>query len=70
MTYMRKCFALSIMILISSNFALANVTVSIGDVQVDGYTDDIVVPVTLANPQNWVGAVSYTHLTLPTKRIV
>ena len=53
MTYMRKSFSLLIMILIVSNFAVANVTVSIGDVQVDGYTDDIVVPVT---------PVSYTHL--------
>ena len=66
MTYMRKCFALSIMILISSNFALANVTVSIGDVQVDGYTDDIVVPVTLANPQNWVGGLQFDLIAMPT----
>ena len=44
MTYMRKSFSQFIMILIVSNFAVANVTVSVGDVQVDGYTSDIVVP--------------------------
>ena len=41
MTYTRKSFSLLIMILIVGNFAAANVTVSIGDVQVDGYTDDV-----------------------------
>ena len=66
MTYMRKCFTLSIIILINSNFTLANVTVSIGDVQADGYTDDIVVPVTLANPQNWVGGLQFDLIAMPT----
>ena len=52
MTYTRKSFSLYIMILIISNFAAANVTVSVGNVQVDGYTNDIVVPITLSNPES------------------
>ena len=66
MTYMRKSFSLLIMIFIVSNFAVANVTVSIGDVQVDGYTDDIVVPVTLANPENWFGGLQFDLIAMPT----
>ena len=54
-----RSFSLFIMILIVSNFAVANVTVSVGDVQVDGYTNDIVVPVTLSNPENWVGGLQF-----------
>ena len=34
--------------------SLANVTISVGDVSVSGYTEDIVVPVTLSNPENIV----------------
>ncbi|MEL1223206.1 MAG: hypothetical protein VW522_03080, partial [Candidatus Neomarinimicrobiota bacterium] len=66
MTYMRKSFSLLIMILIVSNFALANVTVSVGDVQVDGYTNDIVVPITLSNPENWVGGLQFDLIAMPT----
>ena len=56
---MRKYFSLLITVLIANNIALSNVTVSIGDVQVDGYTNDIVVPVTLTNPDNWVGGLQF-----------
>ena len=66
MTYMRKSFSLLIMILIISNFAVANVTVSVGDVQVDGYTNDIVVPITLSNPENWVGGLQFDLIAMPT----
>ena len=66
MTYMRKSFSLFIMILIVSNVAVANVTVSVGDVQVDGYTDDIVVPITLSNPENWVGGLQFDLIAMPT----
>ena len=66
MTYMRKSFSQFIMILIVSNFAVANVTVSVGDVQVDGYTNDIVVPITLSNPENWVGGLQFDLIAMPT----
>ena len=66
MTYMRKSFSLLIMIFIVSNFAVANVTVSIGNVQVDGYTDDVVVPVTLSNPENLVGGLQFDLIAMPT----
>ena len=66
MTYMRKSFSQFIMILIVSNFAIANVTVSVGDVQVDGYTSDIVVPITLSNPENWVGGLQFDLIAMPT----
>ena len=66
MTYTRKSFSLLIMILIISNFAAANVTVSVGDVQVDGYTTDIVVPITLSNPENMVGGLQFDLIAMPT----
>ena len=66
MMYMRKYFSLLIIVLIANNIALSNVTVSIGDVQVDGYTNDIVVPVTLTNPDNWVGGLQFDLIALPT----
>ena len=66
MTYTRKSFSLLIMILIISNFAAANVTVSVGDVQVDGYTTDIVVPITLSNPENMVGGLQFDLIATPT----
>ena len=66
MTYMRKSFSLLIIILTISNFTVANVTVSVGDVQVDGYTDDIVVPVTLSNPENMVGGLQFDLIAMPT----
>ena len=65
MTYMRKSFSLFIMILIVSNFAVANVTVSVGDVQVDGYTNDIVVPITLSNPKTGWG-LQFDLIAMPT----
>ena len=44
----RYKFLFRIIFLISAvNIALSEVTVSIGNVSVDGYTDDIVVPVTV-----------------------
>ena len=66
MTYTRKSFSLLIMILFVSNFAAANVTVSVGDVQVDGYTTDIVVPITLSNPENMVGGLQFDLIAMPT----
>ena len=46
--------------------SLANVTISVGDVSVSGYTEDIVVPVTLSNPENIVGGFQFDVIVLPT----
>ena len=56
------------LVLLFSNQAYSNVLVSLDDVEVPGYTDEIIVPVTIENSENSVGGipVSYTHLTLPT----
>ena len=66
MTYTRKGFSLLIMILVVSYFVTANVTVSVGDVKVDGYTTDIVVPITLSNPESWVGGFQFDLIAMPT----
>ena len=66
MAFMRKYFSLWIMFIIANSIAFSNVTVSIGDVQVGGYTEDIVVPVTLANPDNAVGGFQFDLIALPT----
>ena len=61
MIYLRK-------LLISTIFIATmygSVTVSIGDVSVDGYTEDIVVPVTLTNPDDAVGGFQFDVITLP-----
>jgi len=44
----------------------ANVTVTLGDVEVDGYTSDIVVPVTLSNPNDAVGGFQFDVIAEPT----
>ncbi len=66
MTFMRRNLSLLIMILTASSAAFSNVTVSIGEVQVSGYTEDIVVPVTLTNPDNAVGGLQFDLIALPT----
>ena len=46
-----------------------DVSIAVGDTAFAGYTDDIVVPIAISNPNGNVGgvqSVSYTHLTLPT----
>ena len=66
MTYTRKYFSLLFTILSASSILFSSVTISIGDVQVDGYTEDIVVPVTLSNPENIVGGFQFDVIVLPT----
>ena len=66
MTFMRRNLSLLIMILTASSAVFSNVTVSIGEVQVSGYTEDIVVPVTLTNPDNAVGGLQFDLIALPT----
>ena len=50
----------------ASNIALSQVTVSIGNVSVDGYTEDIVVPITVSNPSESVGGFQFDVMALPT----
>ena len=66
MTYTRKYFSLLFTILSASSILFSSVTISIGDVQVDGYTEDIVVPVTLLNPDNAVGGLQFDLIAVPT----
>ena len=42
-----------------------DVTVSLGHVEVDGYTNDIVVPVTLTNPDSTVGGIQFDIIVMP-----
>jgi len=51
---------------IASNIALSEVTVSLGNVSVDGYTEDIVVPVTVSNPTESVGGFQFDVMAMPT----
>ena len=49
----------------TSNFAFSEVLVSIGNVNVDGYTEDIVVPVTVSNPNEAVGGFQFDIMATP-----
>ena len=51
MVSLRKYFFVCIIFLLPISIAFSNITVSIGDVAVTGYTEDIVVPVTVTNPE-------------------
>ena len=46
-------------------FAFSDVTVSLSDVEVDGYTADIIVPVNLSNPNDGVGGFQFDVIALP-----
>ena len=56
----------SIFFISAVNIALSEVTVSIGNVNVDGYTEDIVVPVTVSNPSETVGGFQFDVMAMPT----
>ena len=63
----RYKFLFQIIFFISAvNIALSEVTVSIGNVSVDGYTEDIVVPVTVSNPSETVGGFQFDVMAMPT----
>ena len=47
------------------NIAFSEVTVSIGNVSVDGYTEDIVVPITVSNPNEEVGGFQFDVMATP-----
>ena len=49
-----------------AGLVFANVTISFSDITVDGYTEDIVVPVHLSNPNNDVGGFQFDIISLPT----
>tara|TARA_B100000809_G_scaffold55955_1_gene51910 strand:+ start:1054 stop:4365 length:3312 start_codon:yes stop_codon:yes gene_type:complete len=59
-----------ILVILLVGTAHANVTVSIGNVSVDGYTEDIVVPVTLTNPNDIIGGFQFDVIALPTLAIL
>ena len=62
----RYKFLFQIILFISAvNIALSEVTVSIGNVSVDGYTEDIVVPVTVSNPSETVGGFQFDVMAMP-----
>tara|TARA_B110000459_G_scaffold197236_1_gene240349 strand:+ start:6744 stop:10043 length:3300 start_codon:yes stop_codon:yes gene_type:complete len=52
-------------LLLPISFAFSNVTVTIGDADVSGYTSDIVVPVSIENPVNTVGGLQFDILSTP-----
>ena len=66
MALMRNYFNVWIIFLLPTSIAFSNVTVSIGDVAVIAYTEDIVVPVTVTNPDNTVGGFQFDVLAVPT----
>ena len=64
MTTKRKLLQLWIL-LITSSTIFPNVTVTLDDVAVNGYTEDIIVPVTLTNPTQTVGGFQFDLVALP-----
>ena len=66
MTILRNWIMNTLFLLVSTGMVFANVTVSLGDVEVDGYTSDIIIPVTVTNPSDAVGGFQFDVLALPT----
>ena len=66
MSLMRKNFSIYILLTFILDVALSDVVVSIDDVLAGGYTEDIVVPVTIANPDNSVGGFQFDVVAVPT----
>ena len=65
MALVKKYYNLIVYFLIIAK-AFSNVTISIEDVEVSGYTEDIVVPVHLSNPENVVGGFQFDVIAVPT----
>jgi len=61
----KKLSFLWILFLIAYNNASGDVTISIGDVAVNGYTEDIVIPVTVSNPDQSVGGFQFDVIAIP-----
>ena len=66
MVSMKQYFSAWIMFMSMSGGTFANVTLSIGDVDVEGYTDEIIVPVSLSNPNDEVGGLQFDLKAYPT----
>jgi hypothetical protein len=62
---LRKWLIITLFPLLVVEVGFANVTVSLSDVEVDGYTSDIVVPVTVTNPDDAVGGFQFDVVALP-----
>lgn len=65
MTILRKWLIITLFPLLVVGVGFANVTVSLSDVEVDGYTSDIVVPVTVTNSDDAVGGFQFDVVALP-----
>jgi len=60
MILLRRTFNPLVLLMVLVGFAFSNVTVTLSDVEVDGYTADIIVPVNLNNPNDAVGGFNST----------
>ena len=65
MILLRRTFNPLVLLMVLVGFAFSNVTVSLSDVEVDGYTADIIVPVNLSNPNDGVGGFQFDVIALP-----
>ena len=64
MTTKKKLLQIWILLFTSST-VFANVTIVLDDVAVNGYTEDIIVPVTLINPTHTVGGFQFDLIAIP-----
>ena len=65
MILLRRTFNPIILLMVIVGFAFSDVTVSLSDVEVGGYTDEIIVPVNLSNPNDGVGGFQFDLIVLP-----
>ncbi|SVA73823.1 uncharacterized protein METZ01_LOCUS126677, partial [marine metagenome] len=65
MILLRRTFNPLVLLMVLVGFAFSDVTVSLDDVEVDGYTADIIVPVSLSNPSDGVGGFQFDVIALP-----
>ena len=59
MISLRKQLINFALVLLFSNQAYSNVLVSLDDVEFPGYTNEIIVPVTVENSENSVGGIQF-----------
>ncbi len=65
MILLRRTINPLVLLMVLVGFAFSDVTVSLDDVEVDGYTADIIVPVSLSNPSDGVGGFQFDVIALP-----
>ena len=63
MILMRKYLFKFLIAILPASTVLSNVIISLGDVDVQGYTNEIIVPVTLENPNSTVGGFQFDFST-------